>query len=73
MTLNSSEFSSSYELSTYEKMNDELNNVQNVLWLLLITILKFRNNCFYKNFYSKTRRLKKIDEFFGYSRRKNKC
>ena len=33
----------------------ELKDVQNVLGLLLITILKFRNNCFYKNFYSKTR------------------
>ena len=63
MTLNSSEFSSSFELSTYEKMNYELKNVQNVLGVLLITILRFRNNRFYKNFYSKTRRLKKSMHF----------
>ena len=63
MTLNSSESSSSYELITYEKMNYELKNVQNVLGVLLITILKFRNNCFYKNLYSKTRRLKKSIHF----------
>ena len=56
MTLNSSESSSSYELSTYENINYELKNVQNVLGVLLITILKFRKNCFYKNFYSKPRR-----------------
>ena len=36
-----------------KKMNYELKNVQNVLGVLLITILKFRNNRFYKNFYSK--------------------
>ena len=47
MILNSSESSSSYELITYEKMNYELKNVQNVLGILLITIPKFRNNCFY--------------------------
>ena len=69
MTLNSSESCSSYEFSTYENMNYELNNVQNVLGVLMINILKFRNNCFYKNFYYKTRRLKKIDAFFGYSKR----
>ena len=34
--------------------NYELKIVQNVLELLLLTNLKFRNNCFYKNFYSKT-------------------
>ena len=50
MTLNSS------ELSTYEKMHYELKNVQNVLGVLLITIIKFRNNRFYKNFYSKNYR-----------------
>ena len=73
MRLNSSEFSMSYELSTYEKMNYEPKNVQNVLGVLLITILKSRNNRFYKNFYSKNRRYKKkIDALFGYSRRKNK-
>ena len=60
ITLNSSESSSSYELSTYEKMNNELKNVQNVLGVLLITILKLRNNCFYKNLYSKTCRFKKL-------------
>ena len=46
MTLNSSELSTSCELSTYEKMNYELKNVQNILWVLLIAILKFRNNHF---------------------------
>ena len=55
MTLYTSESSSSNEFSTYKNMNYELKNVQNVLGVLLITILKFRNNCFYKNFYSKTR------------------
>ena len=53
MTLNSSEFSTSYELSMYEKMNCEVKNAQNVLRVLLITILKIGNNRFYKKFYSK--------------------
>ena len=39
-------------------MHYELKNVQNVLVLLLKTILKFRNNRFYKNFYSKNCRIK---------------
>ena len=47
MTLNSS------EISTYKKIHYEVKNVQNVLGVMLISILKFRNNCFYKNFYSK--------------------
>ena len=34
-------------------MHYELKNVQNVLGILLKNILKFRNNHFYKNFYSK--------------------
>ena len=33
-------------------MHFELKNVQNVLGILLKTILKIRNNRFYKNFYS---------------------
>ena len=41
------------EISTYEKMQFELKNVQNVLGILLKTFLKIRNNRFYKNFYSK--------------------
>ena len=53
MRLNSSEFSMSYELGTYKKINYEPKNVQNVLGVLLITILQFRNNRFYKNLYSK--------------------
>ena len=53
MTLNCSELSTHYELNTYKKIDYELKNVQNVLGVLVITILKFRNNRFYKNFYSK--------------------
>ena len=41
------------EISTYETMYYELKNIQNVLGILLKTILKIRNNRFYKNFYSK--------------------
>ena len=41
------------EISTYEKTHYILKNVQNVLGTLLKTILKFRNNNLYKNFYSK--------------------
>ena len=51
-----SELSTSSELGTNEKINYELKNVQNVLGVLFIIILKFRNNHFYKNFYSKNRR-----------------
>ena len=55
-----------YEISTYEKMNHELKNVQNILGILLKTILKFRNNRFYKNFYSKNRIFFYIlNTFFG--------
>ena len=46
MTLNSS------EISTYKKMHYELKNVQNILGVLLITVLTLRNNRLYKNFYS---------------------
>ena len=67
MTLNSS------EISTYEKIHHELKNVQNVLGVLWIAILKFNNNNFYKNLYSKNFRIIiKIDTLFGYSWRKNK-
>ena len=47
----------SFELSTYKKIHYELKNVENILGVLLITILKFRNNCFYKNIYSKNCRI----------------
>ena len=48
-------------------MHYELKNVQNVLGILLITILKFRNNCFYKNFYPKNCRILNVfDTLFGY-------
>ena len=70
MTLYSSESSSSNEFSTYENINNELKNVRNVLGVLLITILKFRNNCFYKNFYSKTRWWKTSDAFLDILRGK---
>ena len=53
MTLNCS------EISTYEKMHYELKNVPNVFGILLKIILKFRNNRFYKNLYSKNCRIKK--------------
>ena len=53
MILYSTEFSTSYELSTYAKMNYEVKNVQNVLGVCLITILKLGNTRFYKKFYSK--------------------
>ena len=45
------------------------------LWysILLKTILKFRNNRFYKNFYSKNCRILNVfDTLFGYFWRKNK-
>ena len=45
------------EISTYEKMNYELKNVQNVLDVLLKAILKLSNNRFYKNFYYNNRRI----------------
>ena len=68
-----SELITSNELSTYKKMNYELKNVQNVLGILLKTILKFSNNRFYKNLYSKNCRIKKFpDTLFGCSWRKNK-
>ena len=38
-------------------MHYELKKVQIVLGILLKTILKFRNNRFYKNFYSKNYRI----------------
>ena len=61
MTLNYS------EISTYEIMHFELKNVQNVLRILLKTTIKFRNNRFYKNFYSKNCRiLNFFDTLFGY-------
>ena len=63
ITLNSSEFSMSYELGAYKQMNYELKNIQNILGVSLITILKFGNNPFYKKLYSKNCRLKKIDAF----------
>ena len=48
-------------------MHYELKNVQNFLGTLLKTILKIRNNRFYKNFYSKNYRIfKNIDTLFGY-------
>ena len=57
----------------YEKMHYELKNVQNVLGILLKTILKIRNNRFYKNFYSKNCRILNVfDTLFGYFWRKNK-
>ena len=52
-----SELSTSSELGTNEKINYELKNVQNVLGVLFIIILKFRNNRFYKNFYCKNCRI----------------
>ena len=56
-----------------EKKYYELKNVQNVLGILLTTILKFRNNRFYKNFYSKNYRiLHFFDTLFGYFWRKDK-
>ena len=73
MTLNSSELSMSYELSTYKKMNYELKKVQNVLVLLLITILKFRNIRFYELLFQKfPMKQMFFDTLFGYSWSKNK-
>ena len=72
MTLYSSESSSSNEFNTYENINYELKNVQNVLGVLLITILKFRNNFFYKNTFPKLADLKKNDAFFDILRTKMK-
>ena len=46
-----------YEISTYKKMYLELKNVQNVLDVLLKTILKIKNNRLYKNLYSKNCRM----------------
>ena len=55
------------EISTYEKMHYELKNVQNILGILLKTILKFRKNRFCKNFYSKNCRILNVfDKLFGY-------
>ena len=55
------------EISMYEKMHFELKNIQNVPGILLKTILKIRNNCFYKNFHSKIcRMLHVFDTLFGY-------
>ena len=45
------------EISTYEKMYYELNNVQNVLGISLKSTLKFRNNHLSKKFYSKNCRI----------------
>ena len=59
------------EISTYEKMHYELKNFQNVLGILLKTILKFRNNRFYKKFYSKNWRILHVfDKLFGFFGRK---
>ena len=61
------------EISTYEKMHFEVKNVQNDLGILLKTILKIRNNRFYKNFYSKNcRMLHGVDTLFGYFWKKDK-
>ena len=55
------------EISTYGKMHYELKNVQNVLGILLKSIIKVRNNSFYKNFYSKNCRMLHIfDTLFRY-------
>ena len=55
------------------KMHYELKNVQNVLGILLKTILNFRNNSWYKNFYSKNCRILNVfDTLFGYFWKKNK-
>ena len=48
------------EISTYEKMHYELKNFQNILGILLKTILKFGNYRFYKNFYAKNCRILKF-------------
>ena len=73
ITLNSSELSTSYQLGTYEKMNNEPKNVQNVLGVLLITILKFRNNRFYELLFQKLPiKYYFFDTLFEYSWRKNK-
>ena len=45
------------EISMYQRIHFELKNVQNVLGILLKTILKTRNNRFYKNFYSRNCRM----------------
>ena len=55
-------------------MHYKLKNVQKVLGILLKTILKFRNNCFYKNLYSKNCRiLYVIDTLFYCSRFQVEC
>ena len=49
------------------KMHYELKNVQNVLGVLLKSILKFRNNRFYKSFYYKNLRILHVfDTLLGY-------
>ena len=45
-------------------MHYEQKNVQNFLGILLKTILKFRNNRFYKNFYSKNYRILNVLDTF---------
>ena len=61
------------EIIMYENMHYELKNVQNVLGILLKTILKIRNNRFYKNFYSQNcRMLHVFDTLFEYFWRKDK-
>ena len=50
-----------------------MNNVQNFIGILLKTILKIRNNRFYKNFYTKICRMLHVFEtLFGYFWRKEK-
>ena len=54
-------------------MHYELKNVQNVLGILLKTILKIRNNRFYNNFYSKNFRILHVfDTVFEYFWSKDK-
>ena len=61
------------EISTYEKMHYELKSVQNVLGILLKTILKTKNNRFYKNSYSKSCIILHVcDTLFWYFWRKDK-
>ena len=61
------------EIITYEKIHFDLKNVQNVLGILLKAILKIRNNCSYKNFYSKNcRMLHGFNILFRYFLRKEK-
>ena len=55
------------------KIHFELKNVQNVLGVLLITILKFRNNRFYQLLFQKFPiKYKKSTHCLGYSRTKKK-